>query len=140
MIHIWKIIPLTITLSWSSLGLAANCSSALHNNTVNQLNIPAGATCTVSNSSVEGDVSLQKGASLILNSSSIQGSIHANQAKAVRLINSCVSGDVHASQAATTITLEKSVISGDIHCASSTRLQVNQSSIEGQKIGQCRSL
>lgn len=135
---IWKfIIPTTFALC-SSLSFAASCNSAIDNNTISALTIPAGATCTVNNSSIEGDVDIQKDASLILNSSSIQGSIQANQAKAVRLINSSVSGDVHATQAATMIHLEKSIISGDIHCSASTRLQTNLSSIEGQKTGKCR--
>ncbi|MGN5762877.1 hypothetical protein ACNQO6_00805 [Acinetobacter calcoaceticus] len=135
---IWKvIIPTTFALS-CSLSFAATCNSTIDNNTLSDLTIPAGATCTVNNASIEGDVNIQKDASLILNSSSVQGSIQANQAKAVRLINSSVSGDVHAAQTTTMIHLEKSVISGDLQCSASTRLKTNLSSIEGQKTGKCR--
>lgn len=132
-----KLIIAVALFSCSSLSFAASCTNTIENNTVSTITVPAGANCTLNNSSIEGDVNIGKGGSLILNSSSIQGSIQANQAKAIKLINSSVSGDIHIAQAVTTLSLDKSIISGNIHCSTSTKLQSNLSNIEGQKIGKC---
>lgn len=73
-----KFIIAVALLSCSSLSFAASCTNTIENNTISNLTIPAGANCTLNNSSIEGDVNIGKGGSLILNSSSIQGSIQAN--------------------------------------------------------------
>ncbi len=79
-------------LTAAQLGFAANCTGAINNNAVSNLTVPAGATCTLNSSSVDGNVNVQNGASLILNNSSVSGSVQANSAKVLKLVNSSVEG------------------------------------------------
>ena len=127
-----------ILCSASIFSFAATCTSAIQNNAVGSLTVPANAVCTLNGTAVEGNIVVQKNASLVLNNSSVNGSLQADTAKSVKLMNSSVEGDVRATQVSTILSLDQSSIEGNVYCSSLAKLQANMSSITGKIVGQCK--
>lgn len=128
---------LVLSLS-SAFSMAATCNKTINNNAVGALTVPAGATCTLNGTAVEGNIVVQKNASLVLNNSSVSGNLQADTAKSIRLINSSIEGDVRATQVSTLLSLDQSSVEGHLYCSSLVKLQSNMSSIAGQTLGQCK--
>ena len=118
--NVIKCMVTTFALTTAQFAFATNCTSSVNNSAVQDLTVPAGATCTLNNTGVSGSVSVQKGATLILNNASVQGSVQASTAKSIKLVNSMIEGDLNVAQASSTIILNKSMISGNLYCLNRT--------------------
>ena len=80
-----RLITIACGLGVAPLGFAANCSSTISNNAVANLTVPAGATCTLNSTSVEGNVNVLNGGSLILNNSSVSGNVQAKYSQSIKV-------------------------------------------------------
>ncbi len=71
---------------------ATPCDGPISDTTVGRLQVPAGATCTLTNVTVEGNVRVHAGAALLTEDATVNGSVIGRDARTVEIIDSDVVG------------------------------------------------
>lgn len=93
---------------------ASACNGVLGAITVDKVNVPAGASCTLEGTRVRGDVKIARGATLLAVGARVMGNVQAEDAEAVTLRAATdVVGDVQVKRRATVV-LEGAQIGGDL--------------------------
>jgi hypothetical protein len=95
---------------------ATPCTSPLSDTSVGRLVVPAGATCTLTNVTVDGGVRVWEGGSLLTQGTTVNGSVVGRGAATVRLIDTDVLGTGTAGNINLTGTVGRIVI-GSAGCA-----------------------
>ena len=84
---------LTMAVAPAQAVPATPCDSALASTTVGPLVVPAGATCTLTDVVVDGNIRIMAGGALLTHGSTLQGNVMGNGARTVQLINTDVVGN-----------------------------------------------
>ena len=93
---------------------ASACNGTLGAITVELVNVPAGATCTLNGTRVHGDVKVARGATVVTNGARIGGNVQAEDANTVAIsANTVVIGDVQAKRRAA-VRIANSTIDGNL--------------------------
>jgi hypothetical protein len=136
------------------------CRGALGRVTVDNLRVPARATCSLTGTTVKGTIKVESGATLRANGVRVIGNVQAERHRSVTLTASRVGGSVQleqggtASVARTTITGDlqsftnrggQSFVSnrmnGNLQCKSNVPAPTGRSNVvQGNKEDQCRKL
>lgn len=120
-----------ISNSSNSTTTASRCNGTLGAITVEEVNVPSGATCTLNGTRVRGDVKVRTGASLIANGASVDGNIQAEDALTVATRNGTfVDGDIQVKRRATA-RIESTTITGNLQIEESGASLVSS----GNRIG-----
>ena len=72
---------------------ATPCDSPLASTTVGSLEVPAGATCKLTDVVVDGNIRIMAGGGLFTHGSTLQGNVMGNGARTVQLVNTDIVGN-----------------------------------------------
>jgi len=99
----------------SSASVRRDCTGVMGGVIVDQIEVPAGATCTLHGTTVTGDVSIGSGATFSARGVAVMGSIRGHGARQVVVsAGSSVRGDVQLQQGGFA-TLSRAEVHGDLH-------------------------
>lgn len=93
---------------------ASACNGTLGAVSVEQVSVPAGASCTLAGTRVRGDVKVARGGSVTATGARIEGNVQAEDARSIVIsAGTLVIGDVQAKRLAT-VRVENSTIDGNL--------------------------
>ncbi|WP_061295068.1 hypothetical protein [Herbidospora cretacea] len=98
-----------------------SCRKSLRAVTVDNLRVPAGATCTLTGTKVKGTLKVERGATLVARGVRVEGSVQAENARAVSVLaGSHVKGSVQVKQGGAA-TVSSSRVDSDIQLDANRR-------------------
>ncbi|WP_404391904.1 hypothetical protein [Humibacillus xanthopallidus] len=89
------------------------CRGSLGAVTVDNLRVPAGATCTLTRTYVKGTIKVEQGATLSATSVRVIGNVQAEGHRSVRVVSSQVGGSIQVKQGSQAY-LDRNRVTGDI--------------------------
>lgn len=150
-----------IALAPSAAAEERTCRGAIGAVTLDNVRVPAGATCTLTGTILKGTLKVERGATLTAQRVRVNGNIQSQAHKLVRVHDARVGGSIQVEQGAT-IDLRRNVVGGDVQvfsnrtgtktiignrldgnlqCTSNTPVPVGSGNIvKGNKEDQCRRL
>ena len=107
------------------------CSGAIGAETVDNLRVPEGATCTLNGTEVKGTITVQRAATLRASSIRVVGNVQAENAADVVVSGATIGGSVQVKQGGGA-DLTGNAITGDVqYDANSARLNVRENRVNG---------
>ena len=108
------------------------CRGGLGAVTVDQLRVPAGATCNLNRTRIKGNIKVESGGSLDARGARVSGNVQAEDARHVSITQSSrVGGSVQIRQGGSATVID-SIVRGNIHySANSSLLRVNDNRVHG---------
>lgn len=121
-----KLLPTLAAVSLAATSLIAfapdaaaadrTCRSSFTDTTVNgNVNVPIGATCTLTRVIVKGDIKVARGATLVTHDGRVTGNVQGENApRAITLNRTIISGNVQTKNAAGQVYLNRARVTGDV--------------------------
>lgn len=110
-----------VTLAISGLVVAAPtaaadtvCRGTLTGTISDTVEVPSGASCTISNATIDGDVKVYSGASVSISGGRIDGNIQGESARSIVVNGTRVDGDIQPKYTTTTISVTNATVGGNI--------------------------
>lgn len=137
------------------------CRGSIGAVTLDDVKVPAGASCTLTGTTLKGNVKVEKGATLHTSKARVNGNIQSQGHKYVNVLDTRVGGSIQLEQGSA-INLRRNIVNGDIQlfsnrtgtkyvynntvggnlqCKSNTPAPVGSGNkVKGNKEDQCRRL
>lgn len=97
----------------SAVAADRTCRGALGAVSVDNVRVPAGATCRLTGTSVKGNISVERGATLLATRVRVDGNIQSQRHRAVGVTRSVIDGNIQLERGGT-ISLTSNRVDGDI--------------------------
>lgn len=90
-----------------------SCRGAIGAVTLDNVRVPAGATCTLTGTVVKGTLKVERGATLTANRARVNGNVQSEGHRFVRVLDSRVGGSIQLVQGAG-LDLRRNLVAGDV--------------------------
>jgi cytoskeletal protein CcmA (bactofilin family) len=120
-----------------------SCDGSIGAETVENVEVPAGATCRLDGTTVTGNVRVRRDATLDARGVTVDGDVQGENARAVNVtMSSSVDGNIQVEQGGSSnVTRTRTRIDGDLQCESNNPVPTGgDNRVQGDKEEQCARL